>query len=92
MTNIFQLEAPRISNVEAECGLLGAVMIENKLIDRAADIISIEDFAEPLCGRVWQAILREHDLGHQANPVTIRPYFDEARRCTMSAASAGWRS
>jgi len=77
MTDLIHLEAPRISNVDAECGLLGAVMIENRLIDRAADIISVEDFADPMCGRVWSAILREHDLGHQANPVTIKPYFDE---------------
>ena len=89
MTSIFDLEAPRISNIEAEQGLLGAVMIENRLIDRAADIISIEDFAGPLNARVWSAILREHDLGHHANPVTIRPYFDEDPQMA-DAGGVGW--
>jgi replicative DNA helicase len=64
-----------VANIEAEAALLGALMMENTLIDSAADIISERDFAEPVHGRIFAALLREHDLGHRSSPVTLRPYF-----------------
>ena len=67
--------APLISNVEAECALLGGLMMDNRLIDRAADMVGGEDFAEPLCGRIFAAIQREHSLSRPANAVTLKPYF-----------------
>lgn len=75
--SISTVPAPEISNVEAECALLGALMIENRLIDRVADIVRVEDFAEPLCGRVFAAIGLEHSFNRNANPVTLKPYFEE---------------
>ena len=69
--------APEISNVEAECALLGGIMCENRLIDRVADIVTAEDFAEAVCGRIYSAILREHGFNRAANPITLKPYFDE---------------
>jgi replicative DNA helicase len=70
-----KMQAPTISNVEAEAGLLGGLMINNKLIDRVAGIVRPDDCAEPLHGRILTAIQHEYDLGHSANPVTLRPYF-----------------
>jgi replicative DNA helicase len=35
-------------NIEAECGLLGALMIDNRLVDRIADKLEPEHFFEPL--------------------------------------------
>jgi replicative DNA helicase len=62
-------------NVEAEAALLGALMIENRLIDPVADIVKAHHFFEPLHARIFEAILREASLGRAASPVTIRTSF-----------------
>lgn len=64
-----------LSTSESEAALLGALMIENKLIDQAADIVSPEDFSEPLFGRVYSLMLRERSLGRTANVITLQPYL-----------------
>jgi replicative DNA helicase len=66
---------PPIANVDAEAGLLGAMMVANNLVDQIADTVTAEDFFEPMHGRIFSAILKEHGLGRAANPVTLRPYF-----------------
>src|SRR4249919_1008379 len=63
-------------SVEAEATMLGCLMQNNKAIDGAADRVSAEDFAEPIMGRIFSAIVREHGLGRAANPVTLKPYFE----------------
>jgi replicative DNA helicase len=65
------------NNVEAEAALLGALMLTNKAIDQIADRLAPEHFYEPLYGRVYSAIVKEHSLGRNANPVTLRPYFTD---------------
>jgi replicative DNA helicase len=81
--------APVISNIEAEAALMGALMLDNRLIDPAADIVTPEDFAEPLYGRLFTAILKEHSLSKAANPVTLRPYF-EADAALIGMGGAGY--
>ncbi|KMS57946.1 replicative DNA helicase [Sphingobium cupriresistens] len=66
-----------VKNVESEATILGALMIENKLIDRVADRLSPDDFSEALFGRVYSAIIREFSLGRTANPVTLKPYLSD---------------
>ena len=66
----------RIANVEAECAMLGGLMISNQLIDKAADIVKPADFADPFLGMIFSAICREHSLNRVVNPVTLKPYFD----------------
>lgn len=63
-------------NIECEAALLGALMIDNRLVDQIADRVVSAHFYEPLHGRIYDAILREHSLNRIANPVTLRPYFD----------------
>lgn len=71
-----QGSAPQpVANVESEAAILGALMIENKLIDRVADKLQADDFSEPLFGRIYAAIVREAALGRTANPVTLKPYL-----------------
>lgn len=69
-------------NVEAEAALLGAMMFDNRAVDRLADIVQARDFAEPLHGRIFAAIIREVADGRAANPITLRPMFeaDDAMR------------
>jgi len=68
-------DAPSPSNIEAEAALLGALLLDSRLIDKAAEIVTPEDFAEPLFGRVFAACLSEHGQGRTPNAVTLRPLF-----------------
>lgn len=66
-----------VKNVESEATILGALMIDNRLIDRVADRLSADDFSEQLFGRVFSAIVHEASQGRSANPVTLKPYLHD---------------
>ena len=63
-------------NVEAEAALLGALMIDNRLVEDVQLKLRAEHFFEPLHGRIYDSILRMTDANRVANPVTLRPLFD----------------
>ena len=69
-------------NVEAEAALLGALMIDNRLVEDVQMKLRPDHFFEPLHGRIYDAILRLADRNMVANPVTLRPSFeaDEAMK------------
>src|SRR6476619_3220857 len=69
-------------NVEAEAALLGALMIDNRLVEDVQLKLRPDHFFEPLHGRIYEAILRMTDANRVANPVTLRPLFeaDEAMK------------
>jgi replicative DNA helicase len=64
-----------LGNVETEAVLLGTMMQVNQVIDQVADKLAHDDFVEPLHGRIFTAIVREHALGHTVIPPTIKHYF-----------------
>ena len=70
--------APQVlpQNIEAEAALLGALMIDNRLIEDIQLKLKPHHFFEPLHGRIYEAILRLTDKNMVANPVTLRPLFD----------------
>jgi len=63
-------------NVEAEAALLGALMIDNRLVEDVQLKLRPDHFFEPLHGRIYESILRMTDGGRVANPVTLKPMFD----------------
>ncbi len=63
-------------NVEAEAALLGALMIDNRLVEDVQLKLRPDHFHEPVHGRIYEAILRLVDRNMIANPVTLRPMFD----------------
>ena len=69
-------------NVEAEAALLGALMIDNRLVEDVQLKLQPHHFFEPLHGRIYESILRMTDGNRIANPVTLRPLFeaDEAMK------------
>jgi replicative DNA helicase len=72
-------EAPTQSlpqNVEAEAALLGALMIDNRLVEDVQLKLRSDHFFEPLHGRIYDAILKLTDSNRVANPVTLRPLFE----------------
>ena len=63
-------------NVEAEAALLGALMIDNRLVEDVQLKLKPLHFFEPLHGRIYEAILRLTDSNRIANPVTLKPLFE----------------
>src|SRR3954467_10044514 len=63
-------------NVEAEAALLGALMIDNRLVEDVQLKLRPHHFFEPLHARIYEAILRMTDANRVANPVTLRPLFE----------------
>ncbi len=63
-------------NIEAEAALLGAIMIDNRLVEDVQLKLRPEHFYEPLHGRVYEQILKLADRSMIANPVTLRPLFE----------------
>jgi len=63
-------------NIEAEAALLGALMIDNRLVEDVQLKLRPDHFFEPLHGRIYESILRMTDANRVANPVTLKPMFD----------------
>ncbi len=63
-------------NVEAEAALLGALMIDNRLVEDVQLKLRADHFFEPLHARVYDAILKLTDSNRIANPVTLKPLFE----------------
>ena len=67
-------------NIEAEAALLGALMIDNRLVEDVQLKLQPLHFFEPLHGRIYESILRMTDANRVANPDTLRPLFVVTRR------------
>lgn len=63
-------------NQEAEAALLGALMIDNRLVEDVQIKLRADHFHDPMHGRVYEAILRLVDRNMVANPVTLKPMFE----------------
>ncbi|MFA7440258.1 MAG: replicative DNA helicase [Sphingomonadaceae bacterium] len=64
-------------NIEAEKVLLGALLIENRLVEDVMQMLREEHFYEPLHGRIYAQVRRLADANMLANPVTLRPLFEK---------------
>jgi replicative DNA helicase len=69
-----------LMNVEAEQGLLGSILVNNKAYDAVVDIVEFDDFSQPVHGRIYVAIGSLIAGGSIADPVTLNNFFklDEA--------------
>ncbi|WP_298021123.1 replicative DNA helicase [uncultured Parasphingopyxis sp.] len=65
-------------NIDAEAALLGALLIDNRLIDDVQRIVKTEHFFEPTHGRIFDMIVRlVVDRNMVANPVTLKPLLEK---------------
>lgn len=64
------------SNLEAEAAFLGAILIDNRVIEELQTPIRPEHFFEPLHERIFARALKLIDRNATASPVTLRPYFE----------------
>lgn len=66
-----------LQNVEAEIGLLGDLINDNRLIDLVADRLRGRDFSVSLHGRVYDAMLDQSAGGANVDAVTLSPLFHD---------------
>src|SRR5271170_4950086 len=64
------------SNIAAEQALLGALLANNRAYDRVSDFLAPEHFADPINGRIYQAIVRRLEAGQLADAVMLRGEFE----------------
>jgi len=67
-------------NIEAEQGLLGAILINNETLQRVADILKPEHFFDPLHQRIYEVLDRIISRGKLANPITLKSHFENDPR------------
>ncbi len=63
-------------NIEAEQGLLGALLINNDALDQVADFLKPEYFFDPVHQRIYEAISKLIGNGNLASPVTLKTYLE----------------
>lgn len=63
-------------NLQAERGLLGAILTSKRAYERVADIVRPEHFADRANGQIFAACAKLIDRGQLANPVTLKTYLE----------------
>jgi replicative DNA helicase len=63
-------------NLEAEQGLLGCLLINNRALERVSDFLRPYHFYVPAHQRIYAAILKFAERGQSAGPVTLKNYFE----------------
>lgn len=66
-------QAQTLHNIEAEQAILGALLMDNRLLDEVGLMLEPGDFYEDLHGRLYADMLRRHDAGEQVNPALLAP-------------------
>ena len=64
-------------NAPAEQALLGAILQNNSVFNKVSEFLKPEHFAEPVHGRIFDAITRTIERGMKADPVTLKNHFDQ---------------
>ena len=64
-------------NMEAEQGLLGALLVDNRGMEKIGDFIKEAHFFMPAHQRIFRAIQTMIDRGQSASPVTLKNYFEK---------------
>ena len=76
MTNVHTLDGstpprPLPHNYEAEQGVLGAILINNKAYDVVARVLAPEHFFDPIHGEIYAACGRLIERGRTADPISL---------------------
>ena len=66
------------SNLQAEQALLGALLANNRAYERVSEYLAAVHFADPIHGRIYQAIARRIESGQLADAVTLRGEFEHS--------------
>jgi replicative DNA helicase len=63
-------------NVEAEAAFLGAMLIDNRVVEDLPVQLQADHFFEPMHGRIYQQAMTLIERNSIATPVTLKPYFE----------------
>ena len=66
------------SNDRAEMALLGALLANNKAYERISEFLAEEHFADPIHGRIYQAIKRRIENQQLADAITLKAEFEHS--------------
>src|ERR1700735_5340850 len=66
------------SNLQAEQALLGALLANNRAYERVSEYLAAVHFADPIHGRIFQAIARRVEAGQLADAVTLKGEFEHS--------------
>lgn len=65
------------SNVELEAAILGAILVDNSLIDAVADRVRTDDFFAPIHERIFEAICHQQSTNGVVNAATLFALFKD---------------
>ncbi len=64
-------------SIEAEQQLLGAILTNNDIYDRVANLIGPQHFYEPVHARIFEVAAARIAKGNLASPVTLKAFLEE---------------
>ncbi|MAF98263.1 MAG: replicative DNA helicase [Micavibrio sp.] len=64
-------------NLEAEQGLLGALLVDNRALEKVSDFLRANHFFMPAHQRIFETIQTIIERGQTATPVTLKNYFEK---------------
>src|SRR5258707_11643698 len=64
-------------NFEAEQALLGAILVNNAAYQRVAEFLKPEHFADPLHGKLFDALSRLIERGQVVSAITLKTYVEQ---------------
>ena len=77
-------------NYEVEQALLAAVLANNAALERVADFLRPEHFADPLHGRIYEACRVLVDRGSPANAISLKGRFAEDEDLKRAPGGLGY--
>ncbi|MCF8495334.1 MAG: replicative DNA helicase [Alphaproteobacteria bacterium] len=64
-------------NMEAEQSVLGALLVDNRALEKVGDFLKSDHFFLAAHARIFDAIVKMVDRGQNASPVTLKTYFEQ---------------
>lgn len=64
-------------NEEVEQALLGALLVNNKSLEKVSEFLRAEHFYNPVHGRIYDAIYKFVERGQDASPATLKNFFEK---------------
>lgn len=74
---LLQARLQQLMNYEAEQALLGGLLANNRAVQAVAQIVEPEHFADPVHGRIFEAIRDKVRAGSMASFLTLRVQFEQ---------------
>src|SRR5258707_13721524 len=75
-------------NFEAEQALLGAILVNNAAYQRVAEFLKGEHFADPVHGKLFDALARLIERGQVVSAVTLKTYIEHDEEIKASGGPA----